>query len=109
MFYLTTVAIAAALASATLPDPLAAGWKGIPVCERLHEDTSQRVLRCTFPPGIGHDRGTAPAVARHVVNGHGTRAAVSAAGLASQHVDASTQCNGLWPVKWAIWKPEICL
>ena len=56
MFYLTTVAIAAALASAKLPDPPAAGWKGIPVCERLHEDTSQRVLRCTFPPGIGHDR-----------------------------------------------------
>lgn len=39
-----------------LPDPLAAGWKGVPVCERLHEDETQRVLRCTFPPGIGHER-----------------------------------------------------
>lgn len=39
-----------------LPDPLAAGWKGSPVCERLHEDERQRVLRCTFPPGLGHER-----------------------------------------------------
>ena len=39
-----------------LPDPLAAGWQGRPVCEKLHEDASQRVLRCTFPPGVGHER-----------------------------------------------------
>ena len=56
MLYLTSVAIAAALTSATLPDPLAAGWKGNSVCERLHEDSEQRVLRCTFAPGVGHER-----------------------------------------------------
>lgn len=39
-----------------LPDPLAAGWKGKKVCEKLHEDENQRVLRCTFPPGIGHEK-----------------------------------------------------
>jgi len=39
-----------------LPDPLAAGWRGAPVCERLREDASLRVLRCTFPPGGGHER-----------------------------------------------------
>ena len=39
-----------------LPDPLEAGWKGEKVCERLHEDDRQRVLRCTFPPGVGHER-----------------------------------------------------
>jgi len=38
------------------PDPLEAGFKGKPVCERLLEDDRQRVLRCTFPPGGGHDR-----------------------------------------------------
>ena len=43
-------------ASANLPDPLAAGWNGKPVCERLHEDDRQRILRCTFPPGVGHER-----------------------------------------------------
>jgi quercetin dioxygenase-like cupin family protein len=41
---------------AALPDPLEAGWKGRPVCEKLHDDAHQRVLRCTFPPGVGHDR-----------------------------------------------------
>ena len=45
------------LALATpLPDPLAAGWQGSSVCEKLHEDAHQRVLRCTFPPGVGHER-----------------------------------------------------
>jgi len=39
-----------------LPDPLNAGWKGKPVCENLFEDTEKRILRCTFPPGIGHER-----------------------------------------------------
>ena len=39
-----------------LADPLAAGWQGQPVCEKLHEDESQRVLRCTFPSGVGHEK-----------------------------------------------------
>ena len=56
MFYLASIAIVAALTSAALPDPLAAGWKGAPVCESLHEDMGQRVLRCTFAPGVGHER-----------------------------------------------------
>lgn len=45
-----------ALAIVVLPDPLAAGWKGKPVCEKMREDVHLRVLRCTFPPGVGHDR-----------------------------------------------------
>ena len=43
-------------AATPLPDPLQAGWQGEPVCERLLEDDRQRVLRCTFAPGIGHER-----------------------------------------------------
>ncbi len=39
-----------------LPDPLAAGWNGDQVCEQLHQDEDQRVLRCTFPPAVGHER-----------------------------------------------------
>lgn len=39
-----------------LPGPLEAGWKGVPVCEKLHEDVDHRILRCTFPPGVGHER-----------------------------------------------------
>jgi quercetin dioxygenase-like cupin family protein len=39
-----------------LPDPLEAGWQGQQVCERLKEDEHQRILKCTFPPGVGHER-----------------------------------------------------
>ncbi len=54
---ITSVAMFIALsASAELPDPLAAGWEGKPVCEKLHEDEANRILRCTFPPGVGHER-----------------------------------------------------
>jgi quercetin dioxygenase-like cupin family protein len=39
-----------------LPDPLAAGWKGNEVCTLLEENDRVRVLKCTFPPGGGHER-----------------------------------------------------
>ena len=39
-----------------LPDPLEAGWNGEKVCEILEDRQSLRVLKCTFPPGVGHDR-----------------------------------------------------
>ena len=39
-----------------LPDPVEARWKGASVCDVLHNDTYQRVLRCTFPPTVGHER-----------------------------------------------------
>ena len=39
----------------SIADPLEAGWKGKPVCEKIHEDKQQRILRCTFPPGVGHE------------------------------------------------------
>ena len=52
-----SLAVVVALAAQSdLPDPLQAGWNGSPVCERLHEDSEQRVLRCSFAPGTGHER-----------------------------------------------------
>lgn len=39
-----------------LPDPLAAGWKGQAVCEVLEENDKLRTLKCTFPPGVGHEK-----------------------------------------------------
>jgi len=50
------IAVAERAATPSLPDPLAAGWKGESVCEKLHEDLDHRILRCTFPPGAGHER-----------------------------------------------------
>jgi quercetin dioxygenase-like cupin family protein len=40
----------------SLPDPLQAGWQGEEVCELLEEQSSLRVLKCTFLPGVGHER-----------------------------------------------------
>jgi len=43
-------------AAEVLPDPVKAGWQGASVCEVLHDDATLRVFRCTFPPGVGHER-----------------------------------------------------
>lgn len=40
----------------SLPDPLAAGWNDNSVCELLEENKFQRILKCTFAPGVGHER-----------------------------------------------------
>ena len=53
---ISLVVVVAFAAQSDLPDPLQAGWNGSPVCERLHEDSEQRVLRCSFAPGTGHER-----------------------------------------------------
>ncbi len=42
--------------SGELPDPVTAGWQGESVCEVLREDAELRIFRCTFPPGVGHER-----------------------------------------------------
>jgi quercetin dioxygenase-like cupin family protein len=39
-----------------LPDPLQAGWNNETVCELLKDNSKVRVLKCTFPPGVGHER-----------------------------------------------------
>ena len=40
----------------TLPDPLEAGWEGESVCEILEDNNDLRVLKCTFEPGVGHEK-----------------------------------------------------
>lgn len=52
-----------------LPDPLAAGWNGQPVCEKLHQDERLRILRCSFPPGVGHTRHYHPPHVGYVLAG----------------------------------------
>lgn len=39
-----------------LPDPLEAGWQGHSVCEVMEENKELRVLKCTFPPNVGHEK-----------------------------------------------------
>ena len=40
----------------TLKDPLQAGWNNKSVCEVVEDNPKVRVLKCTFPPGVGHER-----------------------------------------------------
>lgn len=47
---------AAVPATASLPSAFDAGWKGEAVCELLYENDDIRAGKCTFPPGIGHER-----------------------------------------------------
>lgn len=55
--FLAGLALLAACATKPrLADPLEAGWRGESVCEALHDDQRHRILRCTFPPGVGHER-----------------------------------------------------
>ena len=39
-----------------LSDPLEAGWNGEAVCEVLKDNDELRVLKCTFEPGVGHEK-----------------------------------------------------
>jgi quercetin dioxygenase-like cupin family protein len=39
-----------------LPDPLEAGWNGESVCEVIENNKKLRVLKCTFEPGVGHEK-----------------------------------------------------
>jgi len=39
-----------------LPEAFNAGWKGEKTCELLYELESFRVGRCSFPPGVGHEK-----------------------------------------------------
>lgn len=56
-------------AEETLPGALEAGWQGQKVCELLQEDEMIRVLRCTFPPGVGHERHYHPAHFGYILKG----------------------------------------
>lgn len=52
-----------------LPDPLQAGWKGEKVCEPLFENEKVRAARCTFPPGVGHERHYHPSHFGYILQG----------------------------------------
>jgi quercetin dioxygenase-like cupin family protein len=57
---------------APLPMALCAGWQGERTCELLEEDAQIRVLRCTFPPGVGHEMHYHPPHFGYVLEGEST-------------------------------------
>jgi quercetin dioxygenase-like cupin family protein len=40
----------------SLPHAFEAGWQGNQTCQLLHETSKVRVGKCTFAPGVGHEK-----------------------------------------------------
>lgn len=75
---------------APLPMALCAGWEGERVCELLQEDAQIRVLRCTFPPGVGHEMHYHPPHFGYVLEGNSTMRITTSAGVVDRPVRAGT-------------------
>ncbi len=73
---------------APLPMALCAGWQGERVCELLNEDAQIRVLRCTFPPGVGHEMHYHPPHFGYVLSGNSTMRITTDAGVVDRPVRA---------------------
>jgi quercetin dioxygenase-like cupin family protein len=73
---------------APLPMALCAGWQGERVCEQLHEDAQVRVLRCTFPPGVGHEMHYHPPHYGYVLSGESVMRITTADGVVDRPVRA---------------------
>jgi quercetin dioxygenase-like cupin family protein len=54
--FLTILLLSSCKSKSLLPDPLLAGWNGKKVCEKIEDNKHQRILKCTFKPGVGHER-----------------------------------------------------
>ena len=80
----------APLATASqLPSAFEAGWKGQKVCEPLFENERMRAARCTFPPGVGHERHYHPPHWGYIVEGSTMRIS-NAAGTTERVLKAGT-------------------
>lgn len=54
---LVSCSLAAEAADTTgLPEAFDAGWQGQQTCELMYETDEVRVGRCSFPPGVGHEK-----------------------------------------------------
>jgi quercetin dioxygenase-like cupin family protein len=93
---LTAIALALGLGAyasasaqiAPLPQALCTGWEGERVCELLHEDAMIRVLRCTFPPGVGHEPHYHPPHFGYVLAGESDMRITTDEGVAERPVRA---------------------
>ena len=75
---------------APLPMALCAGWEGERVCELLQEDAQIRVLRCTFPPGVGHEMHYHAPHFGYALEGNSTMRITTASGVVDRPVRAGT-------------------
>lgn len=87
---LLTGCVAASAQTAPLPMALCAGWRGERVCEMLHEDAQVRILRCTFPPGVGHEPHYHPPHFGYLLGEGGTMRIISASGVEDRVLTAGS-------------------
>jgi quercetin dioxygenase-like cupin family protein len=87
---LLTACASASAQIAPLPMALCAGWQGERVCELLQEDAQIRVLRCTFPPGVGHEPHYHPPHFGYVLEGNSVMRITTDAGVVDRPVRAGT-------------------
>jgi len=92
-FAIASVLALAACASASAqvtprPRALCAGWQGQRTCEQLHEDAMIRILRCTFPPGVGHEAHYHPPHYGYVLAGNSIMRITSESGTEDRPVRA---------------------
>lgn len=73
---------------APLPRALCSGWQGERTCEQLHEDAQVRVLRCVFPPGVGHEAHYHPPHFGYVLSGESVMRITTDEGVADRPVRA---------------------
>ncbi len=73
-----------------LPMALCAGWQDERVCEVMQEDAQVRVLRCTFPPDVGHEMHYHPPHFGYVLEGNSVMRITTAAGVVDRPVRAGT-------------------
>ena len=88
LFVLLGACANASARSAPLPMALCAGWQGERVCERLHEDAQIRVLRCVFPPGVGHEMHYHPPHFGYVLEGDSVMRITTEDGVVDRPVHA---------------------
>lgn len=69
---------------------LCARWEGERVCEVLQEDAQIRVLRCTFPPGVGHEMHYHPPQFGYVLEGNSVMRITTASGVVDRPVSAGS-------------------
>ena len=72
-----------------LPSAFEAGWKGRKVCELLFENEEIRAARCTFPPGVGHERHYHPPHWGYIIEGSRMRI-TNAAGTVERELKPGT-------------------
>ncbi len=77
-------------ADAPLPTALDAGWHGARVCEMLFDNAEMRAMRCTFPPGVGHERHFHPRHWGYIEQG-GTMRITTASGTAERVLASATR------------------